>query len=51
MCKCNISRMIQLSVQHPAQNHVVNSDLMENIINAGYQLDEETFSKLVDSII
>ena len=22
MCKCNISRMIQLSVQHPAQNHV-----------------------------
>ena len=32
------------------ERYVVNSDLMENIINAGYQLDEETFSKLASVI-
>ena len=32
------------------ERYVVSSDLMENIINAGYQLDEETFSKLASVI-
>ena len=32
------------------ERYVVSSDLIENIINAGYQLDEETFSKLASVI-